>query len=100
MFFKSKMISELKALGYPIDNSSKKTINIYSNIYKNSGDNPKEAAIKFFYTSLKKVGEDGVRVHHKNIEGAKSTIDGWVKKRQIRPQISVIFMQMVCANTK
>ena len=100
MFFKKKMISELKALGYPIGDSSNKTIDIYSDIYRNSGDNPKEAAAKFFYSSLRKEGESGVHLHHENIETAKATVEAWAKKKLIRSHISVIFMQTVSANIR
>ena len=100
MFFKSQMKSALKVLGYPIDGSSKQSISSFSSIYRDNGDNPKEAAVKFFYTTFKKADKKGYRLDCKNIKGAKNTIDDWVRRKQIRPHYSVAFVKAVVLESR
>ena len=100
MFFESKMKSALKSLGYPMDGSSKKSISLFSSIYRSHGENPKEAAVKYFYTTIRNADGNGVRLDRENIAGAKITIDDRVKKRQIRPHYSVAFAKLVASDLR
>lgn len=98
MFHQSRMIWALTALYYPVEHVSSDAIKAFSSEYKKKGDNPKEAAVRFYFTTFNTMDSRGNFFQYQDVTEATKQVLLWGENGDIKPQFASLFVEQMQNN--